>query len=742
VRPAAEAVVAPLVEDRSSTDPARFDRGGRQTLGETLILVGAPFALLALFVAQVALAFAGDAWFMAGSVAVVAGAVPVSVFVAKRNQSSAYRFPHALTVVALVLYGTLASILLVTVRAASGAMEWPLTPFQSFGLGVYVRTDFDATALANAVLQLLLAAASFTLVSLSALKWYGSKRERPVRVSALTAVFCCLLFFTSFSLPPYNVNLDHWFHFVAAGTGIRHGVWPYYSGFDSGYGWLGPVFVSAWLTLFGLSALSLSSLIMLSNMVAGGASFVLINRLTGSRLLALLGALYPLQALDERTLLITRSLAVNSSFRAPLQIALGGLLLYLSLRDRRGRVWPGFLFGLVVMWNPPFGLFMATGYTLAFAYLIWYAGREERFARVRTLLAMLAGVGLPVAVSWWLVGEQKASPAEIGAAFASMGNLFLLGFANRAQIFDPSALLAFAVTALYATAFARRLSRHQRLTTPYLFVGASLIAFMPYLPYAMGRSDGVHMMPAYWCLLPMAAPMAEILLRLYRVRPRVQTVWRSASAGAKLQVSAVLASLVLVAFQFGTFPIGRILSTHRFAQDFEGQRSVWAAECSREGQCDIASRPTLGREFRELLGSLLESKLLRIDPRIIDACRRNIPIFSYLDGWIYVLGDCFSPAGIPTIGLAVTTAQVDRVVALLRTQNAIIVYRGEPAPKVEKPEPEVVEVFNKKPTKVFPDLYETVTAKLVQDGYKQSPACHHVILSKGDVSELVRSLCE
>ena len=114
----------------------------------------------------------------------------------------------------------------------------------------------------------------------------------------VSLLFAVLLILGTFHLPPYIVNAEHWHPFVATAAAIRNGDWPLIGGFDSGYGLLCPAFLAVWLGAFGISKLSLSALVMLSSVVAGTASFVLIRGLTSSRPLALVGALYPLQGLS------------------------------------------------------------------------------------------------------------------------------------------------------------------------------------------------------------------------------------------------------------------------------------------------------------------------------------------------------------------------------------------------------------------------------------------------------------
>ena len=95
--------------------------------------------------------------------------------------------------------------------------------------------------------------------------------------------------------------------------------------------------------------------------------------LTGSRAVAFLGTSYLL-------LEATGPTAVISTFRAPVQITLGALLLYSSLSGGWRGVLAGFLFGLVALWNPPFGAFAVVAYICAHAFHIWQSSAPARRA--------------------------------------------------------------------------------------------------------------------------------------------------------------------------------------------------------------------------------------------------------------------------------------------------------------------------------------------------------------------------
>ncbi|HEY5292884.1 MAG TPA: hypothetical protein VIJ43_11285, partial [Burkholderiales bacterium] len=238
--------------------------------------------------------------------------------------------PHAAplglgTVLSLVLYAALFSILLVTVRAALGWLDRPTPPFSQTALPAYMQSSalgfYDKSEVRLALTEMLMFTVASALVFVQSATYFVLRQGRALHLYPASAAFALVLYFSSVYLPPFKINADHWFPFIAAATGIGHGDWPYMGGFDSGYGLLAPAFLALWLSWFGLSPLSLSATIMASNLVSGAASFALIRKLTGSRAVALFSTACML-------LYATDTLAVTSTFRAPVQITLGALLLF------------------------------------------------------------------------------------------------------------------------------------------------------------------------------------------------------------------------------------------------------------------------------------------------------------------------------------------------------------------------------------------------------------------------------
>ena len=543
------------------------------------------------------------------------------------------------------------------------------------------------------------------------------------RIHPLSAAFAVLVVFASVYLPPYRIDLDHWYPLVASATAIGNGMWPYFSGYDSGYGLLCPAFLALWLFCFGVSALSLSAVIMLSNLVAGAASFVLIRRLTASPLLALLGALYPLQGIGSHALAISRDFAVSSSFRAPVQIALCALLLHLSLRRKRGRWVPGFLFGLMVLWDPLFGAFAAAGFVFAHGYLFLHATGAARTAHAQTLLALCSGIVLPLAVIAAL-GDTAANPLEAYRELSAASRLALLGYANLPQHFDPIVLVSFLVAVLYLALVLRRWTLHRRLTRTDLFIGATLIAALPRVLYALGRSDPVHYLPLYWALIPSAALLIGLFVRVHARRP-------GAGPGAhpnpfeRASAIAWMVALIVCAYFWGAFPLDRILSASNFADRYQSAQLAWNRKCAAGDSCKHGDEPSLGNQLRRASTPLEQTELLGVDPLLLAACRDGVTVLSYADAWIYATAGCYSPLRIPSINFLTTSAQFERTVQLMAGERHVLLdpvrsryadWRGEPLSEIK--------------------------TRLIRHGFSETGGCGRFsVMSKADPAPVLRRLC-
>jgi len=549
---------------------------------------------------------------------------------------------------------------------------------------------------------------------------------RLAQIHPLTAAFAVLVVFASVYLPPYRIDLDHWYPLVAAATGISNGMWPYLSGYDSGYGLLCPAFLALWLLCFGVSALSLSAIIMLSNLVAGVASFILIRRITASPLLALLGALYPLQGIGSHALGITRDFAVSSSFRAPVQIVLCALLLHLSLRHKRGRWVPGFLFGVMVLWDPLFGAFAAAGFLFAHGYLLVHATGAARTGHARTLLALCGGIVLPPAMIAALSGVVWANPLETYAEISAASRLALLGYANLPQQFDPIVVVAFLVAVLYLALVLRRWTLHRSLTRVDLFLGASLIAALPRVLYALGRSEPVHYLPLYWALMPCAALLACLCVRAHARRSRARSSIRPVPAGSgRASAAGWSIGLIACAYFWGSFPLDRILSLSNFAARYESAQQAWLMKCAAGDSCKHGDEPSLGNHLRHASAPLEQTGLLGVDPRLLAACRDGLPVLSYADAWIYATADCYSPLGVPSINFLTTRVQFERAVRRIAGERHVLLdpvrsryadWRGEPLSEIK--------------------------ARLIGHGFTETGGCGRFsVMSKADPAPVLRRLC-
>jgi hypothetical protein len=409
------------------------------------------------------------------------------------------------------------------------------------------------------------------------------------------------------------------------------------------------------------------------------------------------------------------------------QIALSALLLYLSMRDRPRRSWLAFLFGLVVLWDPPFGAFAAAGFLLAHGYLALRASRVKRAAQLWTIGAMLAGIGLPLAIAW-TVSAIVTNPVEIYRNLSATGAMILFGYANLGQQFDPIVVVAFLIGVLYLALILRRWSRSMWLTRRILFVGASLIAAIPYVLYALGHSDiwKLYYLPAYWALMPSAAFLFYLFLRAQMIRATSRAAVRRAITASATRLTAVaLGSLIAVAYLWGWFPLNRLLAISNFSARYESAKAEWRRECRSIIGCDLRDEPSLGRYMHEANQTLWAAGRLGFDPVLLAACREGLVILSYADAWIYATAGCHSPLGIASATFLSTRLEYDRMVLLLQRQEQII-----------------VDPLRNSYVDWKGDILSDVKARLIELGFAETAGCGRFsVLTRSDPAPVLRRLC-
>ena len=671
----------------------------------------------ALHLAMFAAATSRSLWWFLGAAALLL----LVLIVAQRklrsspgNRDPALRTPllDSGTVLSLVVYAALASVALTTLRAGLGWLERPTLPFEQLSLPGYMQSSvlgfYDKSEMRLALYEMLIFSVMVSLVFVRSAGLLALRAGKQVILRPETAAFGVVLYFAAAYAPPYvNFNIPHWFPFIAGATAIQNGVWPYFSGFDFGYGMLCLVFVMVWLSMFGLSALSLSAVIMTTDMITGLGAYVLIRRLTGSRAVALLAASYLLLHAAD-------TLAVTSTFRAPIQIILGSLLLYTSLRNRDSRIWSGFLFGITVLWNPTFGAFSAAAFLAVHGYRVLNAAGGERRSHISSIFSMLAGIVLPLIVIWLYTGPGAS---RLSAFYAgSGGNLFLLGYANVAQGFDGMTLAASILGILYLAMVLYRSTRSRKMTIRSLFVGASLISAIPYVMYAAGRSDSSHQLAAHWALTPSMALIFYGFVRLFSLRHGPLAVQRIPIRKRMGLTGAVIGVAFLT-----LFPLNRLIeSIAGYATGNESAKEKWYMDCAAGKECNILNKPTLRNHLRDA-----SRPLLAIDPGVAAACREGIDILSYNDALFYSAGGCYPWTGLPTVNLLVTQNELDWYVGRLSGRQQILFDSGKNVYAAWKG-----------------DILGEIKARLASQGFSEWRACKGLtVLSKADPVSLVRKLC-
>lgn len=511
------------------------------------------------------------------------------------------------TILSLACYAALASVVLLIVRVALGWLELPTIPFEQTGLAPYLKRTplgfYDKSELRLALLELLLLTVTFAMVFVKLSSYTVQRRGKALVLHPMGAAFAFVAYFASIYLPPYRIDLEYWVASIAAAADIRNGVWPSASGFDPSLGPLKPVLLAAWLSSFGLSALSLHSMTMVGNLIAGMATFALIRSLTGSRAAALLGASYAL--LGE-----IGGHAASNTFATPAQMALASLLLYTSLRDRVGRLWPAFLFGLTVPWDLPFGVFAALGLFLALCHQMVHATGILRTARVRAVFAALAGIGLTVVIVWAVGGARGLIQLGNDAAMTLADALLLLRHELAAPRFNASQLSLWFSGLLFLALVVRRLKRSRSLTARYLFAGASLLSAIPCALFAPVQSDTSPGVPVYWVLIPTLALIVYGAVRLLAMKLHSRR-FRRIRAASPIALTAIA---LCVLFDI-LFPIDRLNQVvAKYTTGYETERQKWYTECAFGLACDPGAKPSLMNNFREATRPLPGTRWTKRDP--------------------------------------------------------------------------------------------------------------------------------
>lgn len=617
------------------------------------------------------------------------------------------KLPGAATLLSLVFYAALCAQILVTLCAGMGWLDRPVVSFdqlpvpaymQQSTLGFYDKSELRLTLFAMLALSMALAILFLHMTA---------RRTQALRLHPAHAAFAIVLYFSAISLPPFDVDLDHWFPLVSAATGIRNGVWPYFSGYDSGYGLLAPAILVLWLAAFGLSKLSLALLLAVSTVIAGSASFGLMRILTGSRTVAFLGTSYLL-------LEATGPTAVISTFRAPLQITLGALLLYASLRGGTRGMLAGFLFGLVELWNPPFGAFAVTGFIAAHACHIWQIRAPSPAGVARPLLAMFAGLILPLAIIAVTVLGRVDRLGNAMDALAAAGAVVMLGYGNLAQRFDLIILPGVLLAVLFTGLLYRRLARGLALTRRHLFTGASLISATPWVLYATGRSDATHYYAAWWALLPCITMLAWAGIRLLAIQPL------RGHQPARLSLTLLC---VLFVVQFPFYRFNERLSV--YITGYESSREAWYAACAAGKSCDLRKKPSLANYLREAAEPLASGALAH-DRGLGAACRRHIAILSYGDAWIYATANCYTPTDIPTVNQINSNSELERHVAQLAAQPQVLFDPG-------------LNIY----AQWRGDMLGEIRRRLLARGFTETPGCGRFsVLSRGGADASLARLCD
>jgi hypothetical protein len=476
------------------------------------------------------------------------------------------------TLLALVFYASLIGIVLVTVRSAFGWLDLPTVSFDQNGLPAYLQSSslgfYDKSEVRLAVRELVLLSVGWSLSLIYAFAYWKRKPNRQLDLHPATALFVLILYFSAVALPPFMLELSRWRGELSTALNVQHHEWLSSAG---GHSFLGPVLLAGWVNVFGLSRIALAAFLIVCNLMAGAAAYSLIQRITRSRAMALLGASFlvleaapPMSRLDLAQL--------------PILYAAAGLLLYLTLDPHHKRTWTALLLGFVALWNASFGLPVVLAATGALTYQAVRTSGDGRKGRLSMIVAMLSGFLLPFAAAALWCGTPRVLLDWAGA----------VTLPYRDGRLEYTGLIGFVPALLCLLVCVGKLKRSRPLSKRYLFMIVSVVAATPHLVLAGADANVLHTLPAYWILVPAA------LFLFYGFTLAVFGGMRPVR-GASLRSVGLTQIIVLVAYDV-FFPMSRLTeSVGSYATQYEPARASWYRDCAWGNGCDLQQKPSLRR---------------------------------------------------------------------------------------------------------------------------------------------------
>lgn len=586
---------------------------------------------------------------------------------------------------ALVIYSALLAVVIVTIRDARGFLY--VEPFRNVLTGEipleFFRDDphqsvYEKGEVRKLLYEYVLYLVVNAFLFLRGWRFLRNRLDWKIDFSPATALFVFILYFATVNLPPYAIDIPHWTPFLSSANEILNGRWPYLHHYSIQYGLLNAGLLALWLSAFPFTPLGLASFISVLAMAAGALIYLLMKKITRSSwfsLVAVFGLLF--SAYDNTVAIHIPNL---SAFRSYFLIAAALLLLWLTLSagSRAGKNISAFFLGVLVLWDPVPGLFLAISFSTIHLYRR-LAGQDS--SATSAAFSFLSGLGAPLILA--IVYNKSALDflsEDTYRILFSNHRFFMEGFGNAAQKLHPSEVLVFLYLFLALALIGRRIiTRRFNLNNSHLFAIGSTIISVPWVMYELGNSNTTYVNPMLWAFAPGMTLLAYTAFRYARMTKRRLPA---------ILVLAVLAS-PFYHHDFFTPAFGRVKI---YVTKYEEERAAWYRKCVveiKEGRgCDLSAQPGLAFYLREAakpgfgLGVLQDQDggsnagvfVNNLpDYFLTTACKRRLPILSIADGFIYLQNRCRAPHEFPTTLHVSGRGAVSGYVRAL-TRHPLVVY--------------------------------------------------------------------
>ena len=430
------------------------------------------------------------------------------------------------------------------------------------------------------------------------------------------------------NVPPFNLDPAHWTHWLGPSAALSDGLWPYLDTF-SYYGFLPILILSSWTSIFGISPLSLSSLLSILAFASTLFIYILIAKRSHSNYAALLGVIILIfLAYDNNQSLGTPN---HSALRFHLYVAIslwaGYKLIDAFQSGRMSTYGYSFLLGVMTTWSPSDGLFLliATSSSLG---IFAISGRPNALKNsAKGYLAYALGV-ISVLIIVLIFRGNLTGTKRAFDEISDFFSIFTQGYGYHGQYFDATWVLFLISSTIVISYCIRAILLGKICQKRVIFCIYSSILVLPVLLQSIGRSP-VNPNGILWialpCLLIVAAKPFE---RLSRSSPSTTIIMSLLAASVLITIGNPLAKFTSL---LSSITVGR-----------EGGINNWSNQCLKnqlisEG-CSPVDNVTLNGLYKKETAFSFESDKRFM--RMISECQAGAIIVDDMDSFVYEIGKC------------------------------------------------------------------------------------------------------